>query len=742
MRSPSGRPGRSAPASCAVLAALTLLLACGGNDGLTEPGGPDPVVPAPGALVMAIDSVRPNEFVTFRPAGLGRAVPDSVIGKIGTAEFRAIKLNDSTLVGIVPAGATGAQTVTFDLAGRSFTAQLNVEAPITIADPTAAATKLFDRVLARYDSVEASLNAGVANGVDSVSVRKFIDAGRTTIAEARASFLALSVEERKAAMPYIAAEAAAVGLNVDDAAPASISSPFDAGSGARLASAPLGSTALTSPASPMMASSICSSLSAFVNCGKLSATRATIRAGAVELIKCSVKSLSSSAVGGVVGGVLGAFLGAGPGSVPATITGIKVGAAIGAGVGVAWCMSDVWTQVTSVYDNALTPVVASVDEVFASPVRVSAARASLSPSAPSLATADGPNVFTVGVAKQVNVYVDFKSLSAEDASGPPAVAGLVSDFNGLASTWQTLRSRFSFLNIPALTLPATPRVTVRKRVPASYLSVPSVSLAGASATASGSDTTWMVQFINPPQGEDHDFSYTVRFSFTDFPDQDRVKTGTLRPSRYGVASLTVDADTVMVGKSTTLTWTAKDSTGDVLTDSLLAGRRPTWQSGQTGIATVNSASGSITGVAGGSASISASLEAARVTASVLVIPDITGTYTLKEENGVTVPGVTWADTIYSIKTTGGSVTLREDRTFSFSRSAVGTNLATKKTYDESGSGSGTYTVDATGTAITFQVTAQEGVPLTFGGGAVSGNVLTLAVQTPDGGGSAVLEKSP
>ena len=56
-----------------------------------------------------------------------------------------------------------------------------------------------------------------------------------------------------------------------------------------------------------------------------------------------------------------------------------------------------------------------------------------------------------------------------------------------------------------------------------------------------------------------------------------------------------------------------------------------------------------------------------------MIPDITGTYTLKEENGVTVPGVTWADTIYSIKTTGGSVTLREDRTFSFSRSAVGTN---------------------------------------------------------------------
>jgi outer membrane lipoprotein SlyB len=724
-----------------VLVALTLLAACGGNDSLTDPG-PGPGVPTPGALVMAIDSVRPNEFVTFRPSGLGRSVPDSVIGKMGSTEFRAIKLNDSTLVGIVPLGATGPQMVTFDLAGRPFTAQLVLEAPIVIADPTAAATKLFDRVLARYDSVEASLNAGIANGVDSVSVRRFIDAGRATIGEARASFLALSAEERRVAMPYIAAEAAAVGLEIDPAPATSITSPLEAERGPRLTSAPLASAAFASPTSPMMALNVCTSLSPFVNCGKLSATRATIRAGAVELIKCSVKSLSSSAVGGVVGGVLGAFLGAGPGSVPATITGIKIGAAVGAGIGVAWCMSDVWTQVTSVYDNAVNPVVASVDEVFASPVRVSAARTSLSPSAPAMATAEAANVFTVGLARQVNVYVDFKSVSVADASGPPAVAGLVSDFNGLAATWQTLRGKFSFLNIPALALPTTPRVTVRKRVPASYLSVSSVSLAGATVGTTGSDTTWMVTFTNPPQGEDHDFSWTVRFKFPELPDQDRVRTGTLRPSRYGVASLTVAADTVMVGKSTTLIWTAKDSSGDVLTDSLLAGRHPTWQSGQTGIATVNATSGSVTGVAGGSAGVSASLEAGRATASVLVIPDITGTYVLRQENGVTVPGVTWADTIYSIKTNGGSVTLRDDGTFSFSRSATGTNLKTHLTYDEGGGGSGTYTVNATGTAITFQVTAQEGVPMTFGDGTVSGNILSLAVRTPEGSGSAVLEKSP
>jgi len=746
MRSYLGRPGRSVLSSSVTFVALTLLMACGGNDGLTEPGGPDPVSPTPGTLVIGADSARPSEFITLRPTGLGRAVPDSVIGKVGNVEFRAVRVDDSTLVGIVPTGATGAQTVTFDLAGRQYSGQMYLKAPLEIPDPTAAATALFDRVLARYDSVEARLNAGITNGADSVSVRRFIDAGRATIEEARASFLALTLEERRAAIPYIVAEAAAVGLDISGAAPAaSISSPFDAGSGPQfqMVSAPGENALLLSPTSAAMAtSSVCSLVTTFQNCAKLGATRATIRAGAVELVRCSVKSLSSSAVGGVLGGVLGAFLGAGPGSVPATITGIKIGAAVGAGVGVAWCMSDVWDQVTSVYDNAVNPVVASVDEVFASNSRVSAARGSLTPIAPTKATAVTASTFTSGVAKQIDVYVDFKSVSAQDATGAPALASLVADFNGLATTWQTLRTKFSFLNIPALTLPAAPRVSVRKRVPASYLSVPAVSLAGTTASTSGNDSTWKVTFTNPKQGEDHDLSYTVRFSFPEFPDQDRVRTGTLLPSRYGVASLTVTADTVIVGKSVTLVWTAKDSTGDLLTDSLLAGRRPAWETGQAGTATVNASSGSVTGVAGGTAGITASLEAGKATASVLVIPDITGTYTLMQENGVTVPGITYQDSIYSITTSGGSVTLREDGTFSYSRSATGTNLATHKTYSEGGAGSGTYTVNATGTSLTFQVTAVEGTPLTFGGGSVAGNVLSLAVQTPEGAGSAVLQKSP
>lgn len=727
MRWFSGRVGLSSLVSRAIVAAACVALpACGGSDGPTTPGGTGPGGDTR-VLSVELESVRPNEFVTFRPKGLGRAVPDSVIGTLGTREFRAIRLDDSTLVGIVPAGASGTQTMTFDLSGNRYTAEITVEAPIVVSDPTAAATTLFSRVLARYDSVEAGIGAGANNGADTAAVRSFVSAGRAAVAQGQAAFFALSADEQRAAIPYIVAEAAAVGLDITTAASGSV----------------VASSAVTSNA--LSTTSVCTAVTSFQNCAAFSATRATIRAGAIELLRCSVKSISSSAVGSVVGGVLGAFLGAGPGSVAGTVTGIKVGAAVGAGIGIAWCMSDVWDQVTSVYDNAVNPVVASVDEVFASSSVSGPRPVAGSPTAKqaaAFAAATTAPAFTSGVARRVEVFVDFKSLSAADASGPPAVAGLVTDFNGLAATWQTLRSKFTFLNVPSLALPAAPRVSVRKRVPASYLSVPSVSLANATATTTGTDSTWMVTINNPSQGDDHDFTYTVRFKFPEFPDQDRVRSGVLRPSRYVVAALAVTSDTVVVDKSVTLVWAARDSSGDLLTDSLLAGRKPTWQSAQTTIATVGATTGSVRGVAGGSAAITASLETGQATATVLVIPDITGTYTLKEENGVAVPGVTYADTVYTITTLSGSVTLRADGTFSFVRSATGTNTSTHMNYDEGGAGSGTYTVNATGTALTFQVTAQEGVPLTFGAGAVSGNTLTVGVTTPEGSGSAVLMKSP
>jgi hypothetical protein len=284
-------------------------------------------------------------------------------------------------------------------------------------------------------------------------------------------------------------------------------------------------------------------------------------------------------------------------------------------------------------------------------------------------------------------------------------------------------------------------VSVRKKVPGNYLSVKAVTPAPIAGSGAGTDP-WKVTFTDPQQGDDHEFSYTVRFAYPNFPDQERTRTGLLRPSKYVVAGLTLTpaVDTVMVGKGITLTWAARDSSGDVLTDSLLAGRKPTWTTDRASIATVGATSGAVTGVGGGTANITAVLETGRASASVLVIPDITGTYTLVTENGVTIPGVTYQDSVYRIVTHGGSVTLREDGTFGYGRSATGTNVRTNKTYDEGGSGSGTYTVNATGTAITFQTIEQQGAPITIGSGVVNGTTLTISVQSPEGAGTATLRK--
>src|SRR2546422_7428294 len=83
-----------------------------------------------------------------------------------------------------------------------------------------------------------------------------------------------------------------------------------------------------------------------------------------------------------------------------------------------------------------------------------------------------------------------------------------------------------------------------------------------------------------------------------------------------VASVTVTPNpaTVQVGQTLQLTATLKDANQNVLT-----GRVVTWASGNTGVATV-SATGLVTGVAQGQATITAASEGQQGTAAVTVIP--------------------------------------------------------------------------------------------------------------------------
>lgn len=705
-----------APGRLAAAAALVILAACGGDDGPTGNEPEEPVDPTPAALTVGVDSARPAEFVTLRPVAMSRTtVPDSIAGLLGSVEFRAIRIDDSTLVGIVPQVAAGAHQVRFVIGTKEHTGSLVVLAPVVIADPTATAEAIFTQAFAKFDELESKLDDFATNGVDTASLGAFIAGGRAQLTDARADFLALSTVDRATAIPYIVAQAASLGLEPGSA-----------------------------PALRMAdAISLCTLITTFENCGRINETGSAILSAGAEVARCSAKTLGSAgvgaALGGAVGGALGAYLSAGLAVAPGVIAGIKNGAAIGAGIGLAWCSSDVLDKLLGVYEAAVNPEIVEVEDDLGGWDGL-AQDASL-----RMAEVNAPDsaAYTVGQPRQVNVFVEFRSLSQGDAGGPPVIASLVTSFNAMAAKWNKLRADYPLFSLPAIELPAAPRTSIRKQVPASHLNAGPVSLAGATATEGGSGLAWTIQFNNPNQGDDHDITYAIDFEYEGFPSQRRTLTATLKPVRYGVATLEMASplDTVFVAGNTTLLWTAADSSGDVLTEEELEGRQPTWTTMTGSLASVGAATGVVTGTAPGAASIRGVLEEGEVTAPVDVWFDFTGGYTLETLNGVELPGVTWEDSTYVINTAGGGLGIAADGTFTFSHGATGTNIPGGETFDEGGSGHGTYTVGNFGRALLFTTIEQEGTPVSIGAGFIENGVMTASASTPDGGASLTLRKN-
>lgn len=719
----SSRSTRRLASIAATLAAL-VITACSGGDGPTgnDTDPDDDLTPA--ALTIGAASARPAEFVTLRPVGMSVAtVPDSIIGTLGAAEFRAIRIDDSTLVGLVPSVAAGTHEARFVIGSNEHKAPLTVMPAIVIADPTATADAIFTAALAKFDELDATLETLGASGADTATLGQFSADARASLEGARADFLALSADERAAAIPFIVAQAAALGLD------------------------PTAEPALRTAD----AIDLCTLITPFPECGRISATQNAILAAAAEVATCSAKTLASAGVGGILGGATGATLGfffGGAGSVPGLVAGIKNGAAIGAGVGLAWCASDVWTKLVGVYDAAITPVVVSAsadidpDDEFPEARAADATTATRVPMATVNAPAEGS--FTVGVPRQVDVFVEFRSLSLADADGPPVVAALVASFNAMASKWNALRAEYPLFSLPEMSLPAGPRTTILKQVPAAYLEPGPVSLAGATAVEGGADLAWTIRFDNAGQGDDHDFTYAVDFTYPGFPVQRRTIDDVIRPTRYAVAALEITSalDTVFVSESTTpLEWVARDSTGDVLTTEELDGRQPTWTSMTGAVASVGAGTGVVTGSAPGAASIRARLEQGEVLASVDVWFDFRGSYTLLTQNGIDLPGVTWEDSTYVIVTSGGGLSIAGDGTFTFSHSATGTDKVNDESYDEGGSGHGTYTVGDFGRALLFTTIEQEGTPVSIGSGFISGGIMTGSASTPEGSASLTLRKN-
>lgn len=112
------------------LFALVLLAGCGGGDS----GGPSaPVV----SLTVVNDTLRPGEIVVVAGIAL-EAFPALVAAQLGGASFDLLKVDDSTLAGLVPATGAGNVTLTFALADTSASLPVTVLAPLTFPDPAAA----------------------------------------------------------------------------------------------------------------------------------------------------------------------------------------------------------------------------------------------------------------------------------------------------------------------------------------------------------------------------------------------------------------------------------------------------------------------------------------------------------------------------------------------------------------------------------------------------------------------------
>ena len=666
-------------------------------------------------MQVGADTARPSELITLRPIARVGALPDTIKGRLGATEFRAIRIDDSTLVGLVPSIAAGTYQARFVIGTQAHTDSVVILPAVVIANPTASVEALFTQVFAQFNAIEAGMPAVAANGGDTIVTRNIVTGGRAALTQARADFLALTTEQRAQAAPIIVSQFAALGIG------ASVS----------------GGTSLLGAPSIDPSISICRLALSWAQCAKASETRDAIISGARLLTTCVAKTVSASATGGILGGVAGAFFGAflgGAGAAPGIIVGIKFGVSVGAVVGLTSCIGDVWTTLDGVTQATVKPILTEVADPFAG-VRAPGTGASLN--------ALPANAFTAGTPRRIDVYAEFRSLSAQDASGPPFLAAMVTQFNSLAATWNRVRADYPILRLSLLQLPATPSTVVRKKVPAVYLTVTAITPAPIAATSQGNDSTWNVTLLNPNQGDDRNINYSVAFTYPNLPVQTRALTAVLRPARYAVAQLLVapQLDTIYVSASTTLVWFARDSTGDSLTVVEIDGRRPAWSSQSPNLATVGSSSGTVTGTGMGSATIRGVMGTGEATATVLVWFNYVGSYTLLTVGGVTLPGTTFEDSLYKIETTGGGLSVNADGTFSYSISALGSNKRNTETFNEGGAGRGTYTVGANGTALVFTTVETSGKPVSFGTGFIQNGIMTASVLTPAGGSSVTLRKN-
>ncbi|TMJ02801.1 MAG: hypothetical protein E6H01_06260, partial [Bacillati bacterium ANGP1] len=223
-------------------------------------------------------------------------------------------------------------------------------------------------------------------------------------------------------------------------------------------------------------------------------------------------------------------------------------------------------------------------------------------------------------------------------------------------------------------------------------------------------------------------------------------TSALTVTNVPVASVTVSpaAPSVQVGQTVQLAATPKDAGGAALT-----GRVVTWASNNTGVATVNG-TGLVTGVAAGSATITATSEGtngtAALTVSVVPVASVTVTpatasiqagqtvqlsATPKDAGGAALTGrvVTWASSATGVATVSGSGLV--------TGGAAGSATITATSEGQSGTAGVTVSIvpvasvtvtPATASISTGQTVQLTGTPKDASGTALTGRVVTWATS--------------
>ncbi|AHG89806.1 Ig domain protein group 2 domain protein [Gemmatirosa kalamazoonensis] len=144
---------RRAAVALSVHAALSLT-ACGGGAGDAPAAPSAPVTPTPPAqptalaLRVPVDTVRPGAVVRIVIPGGG--APNGASGTLGSAAFQAARVDDSTLVGLVPDLAPAVHTLRLTLGARAGEASVTVLQAPTIADPVAAVSAQLDAMTTRF----------------------------------------------------------------------------------------------------------------------------------------------------------------------------------------------------------------------------------------------------------------------------------------------------------------------------------------------------------------------------------------------------------------------------------------------------------------------------------------------------------------------------------------------------------------------------------------------------------------